>query len=235
MTTKKCFIFVAILSWFNLIPSDSHALGKARDIVDDVQLNPYIMVLQKEFDAASKPTEADGSEVVISDLIQTGRRYDCRVFYALSSSSPSAPAESRSWYEFSKFGRLFLDNRSFLDTGRIKTFAPNVSMQNELWGQSMDRNYYEAIRVSPKGDLLVQSFSPQGIWARTLMNWLGIDEAINSWLARNKGMALPTSIFGATGFIISFSYCPDPATPNALLSHGTDEQVMEHIRLSFGR
>lgn len=39
--------------------------------MSDVQLNPYIMVIQKEFDAASKPTEANGGEVMMSDLIKT--------------------------------------------------------------------------------------------------------------------------------------------------------------------
>lgn len=62
---------------------------------------------------------------------------------------------------------------------------------------------------------------------------MGIDEALNSWLAKNKGMALPSSIFDANGFIISLSCCPDPTTPNALLELASDEQLIDQIRGRF--
>jgi hypothetical protein len=230
-------LFLVIFGIQTLAGTASFAFGKKQtsadpisSILDEIQLNPYIMALQKEFDAAAKPTEQRGNETVITDSIQVGKRYECRVFYALSKNNPAAPAEARSWYEFSRFGRLFLDNKSYLDAGRIKTFAPNVMMENELWGQSAEKNYYEALRVNSHGDLIVQSFSPQMIWARALMNWLGIDEAINSWLGKNKGLALPTTIFGAAGFIVSFSYCPNPSTPNALFEFGSDQQVIDYIQ-----
>lgn len=237
MKNTTTLLFIIIFSLQSIFSGSGIAMGKKQtsanpisNIIDGIQLNPYVMALQKEFDAAAKPTEQRGNETVITDSIQVGKRYECRVFYALSRDNPAAPAEARSWYEFSRFGRLFLDNRAYLETGRIKTFAPNVMMENELWGQSAEKNYYEALRVNSHGDLIVQSFSPQMIWARALMNWLGIDEAINSWLGKNKGLALPTTIFGAAGFIVSFSYCPNPSTPNALFEFGSDQQVIDYIQ-----
>jgi hypothetical protein len=239
VSTLSLLLFAVVALGFS---SSASAFGNSRStgtgtgtggistIIDGIQLNPYIMALQKEFDNAVKPTEQKGNQTIISSLIQMNKRYECRTFFALSKTDVAAPMEGRTWYQFTRFGQLFIDNQSYMETGRVKTFAPNVMMENELWGQSLERNYYEALRINAHGDLIVQSFSEQQLWARMLMNWLGIDELVNSWLAKFKGMALPTSVFGATGFVVSVSYCPNPSAPVPFLDYGTEEDFIQYIQ-----
>ncbi|MEK6706324.1 MAG: hypothetical protein AABZ06_11100 [Bdellovibrionota bacterium] len=216
MANFNRFVLLSVMLVLAAGMDPASAMGKKKkspgggfDFVETITLNPYIMTLVKEFNNAIKPTHIDTEgRVLIGDNIEMGKRYDCRVFYALSRNDAVVAPEGRSWYQFKRFGDLFLDNLSFSDNGRIKTFAPNVAIENELWGQSFDKNYYEAIRVTKTGDLIIEAFAPKMAWARSILGILGLDNLIDYFLPKLQGLAIPTMIAGANGYIISYSYCP---------------------------
>ncbi|MCM2322665.1 MAG: hypothetical protein NDJ90_05340 [Oligoflexia bacterium] len=211
---------------------DSHAFGKRRSVAPPTEndggkgseqgadeaselldkylaLNPYIVTLQKEFNAAAKPVQTDSAGVTaIGEGIQFGKRYECRVYYALTKTDAIVPSMANTWYRFQKFGNLFIDNLAYLEVGRIRTYAPNATMDNELWGQSEDKTYYEAIRVTTSGDLIIEAFTPKKVWVRTMLSFFGLDSKLTELGQELEGLALETVVAGASGYVLSYTYCP---------------------------
>jgi hypothetical protein len=207
------FAIISASSSFAMGPSASGTAGNNIPIIGNtaIQLNPYIMVLQKEFQAATKPiTSADNSIIVATgNGIVVGQRYNCRVFPALTNGTTQATQPSTtSWYQFQTFGGLFIDNEAYMDGAKIKTFASNPQLDNEVWGQSQDETYYEAIRLTTNRDLIIEGFAPAASWVQIalgLINVNGSGQAIEQQL---QNMQITTSVAGIQGYIVSYSYCP---------------------------
>lgn len=180
------------------------------EITGSLQLNPYVTALQKEFAEAIKPVSVNpaNDRLMIGDNIQLEKRYDCRVFYALTQKNALLPTTSTTWYKFTKYGDLFLDNLAYLDTGKIKTFAANPLIEGELWGQSDDHTVYEALRVTRAGDLIIETFSPESSWTRAIIGVLGLDGNILGLASQIQGLALPAVVAGTNGYVLSYTYCP---------------------------
>jgi hypothetical protein len=182
-----------------------------------VELNPYVQILQSQFKAATKPiTSSTDNTIVVAtgNGIQLNETYNCRVYpiFTISSSSNTSNS-SASWYEFQLFGGIFLDNEAFMEGGKIKTFASEPQFDNEVWGESQSGTYYEALRLNDNRDLLVEGFSPAATWIQVALQLIGVSPTSGIEQAL-QSMAISTTVSGIEGFVVSYSYCPNPTAPS---------------------
>lgn len=179
--------------------------------------NPYVMALMNQYEKGLNPvSEGPDGMPVWSDRIEMGRRYNCRVYYALAKndSSGGGNMSTSTWYEFQRFGVMILSNVASLDTGAIRDFAPNPELDMALWGQRNDQKYFEAIKVMPNNDLIIEAYSPKPSWAEVILNLIKAYTTKNyeTLISAAADYAIQTTVLGTDGFVNSYTYCPSNQT-----------------------
>jgi hypothetical protein len=192
-----------------LFASSAHAFGKAQTPITLVT-NPYVQTLLTAFNKAHKPTDYEPG--VIDHGIVLNHQYNCRVFYALSESNSTTPITSAIWYNFERYGYLFLDNTASVEVGQIKTFAVNPTLSDELIGEADSHDYFEALRVNEAGDLLIEGSTPPQVWVSTVIDDLGLSSELPELASNTEGLALASQVVGLGNLVVSYAYCPyDPS------------------------
>jgi hypothetical protein len=200
-------------------------------------LNPAVAAVQDEFLNAKTPLFTTEGGTAFTNAIALDQRYNCRIFYALGRQNALVQPDTNTWYQFKKYGALFLENKSFDENHRINYFLahkiPEKPLEkNELWGANTESSYYEAIRVSNGGDLLVMSFSEKAMWARAALGIFNLDELATILLTAIQGLSMqlpfPYSVAGKVidGLILAYAYCPKDPSPGFFLI-GDDEEAFK--------
>lgn len=209
-------------------PGSDNPADAIQKLAQSFIMNPQIAIIQDQFNNAKTPVftrDEDGS-ISFSDAIVMNRRYNCRIFYALTRSSMMVKPDDNIWYEFNKFSDISLDNTAFNEFHRVKNFAPHYmplkpEQNNELWGSSTEQTYYEAIRVKKNGDLLIIGFSDKYAWIRQALGIFNMDDLASTMLQAMQGfmnskfLAFPWDNMGQAidGLILGYGVCPKNPSP----------------------
>lgn len=234
-----------VLAGLSFQPQFALAMGKMKAPISDwdeilkrlsesLTMNPAVKLVQGLFLNAKEPiyTNTDG-ELSFTDAIQAEKRYDCRVFYALSRQNALVGPESQTWYQFKRWSDVMLDNKAYDVYHRIKTYVPHTNPEkpeetNELWGMSDDRAYYESLRVRKNGDLMIMGYSERAAWGRAVLGIFNMEDLFTRLLTAIQGFQMPANIWGIDGLVIGFGLCPKEPSETFFLI-GDDVEALKFL------
>ncbi len=193
-----------------------------REILERLRINTDLLALKQVFDESLSVVQTDeNGKKSIDSRVQLHRRYHCRIIYATSRQG-ALPPSGTTWYSFTKFGSVFLDNLAYDDgTGRIPHFTRNPLVDGELIGQEPGSGaYYESMRVTDEGDLIIEGAAAELIWFRYILAVLGLSQYEQNQEfkegMKSRGL-LVTPILDALGVVLSYTYCPRDESPESLM------------------
>lgn len=223
---KKGYVFTASTIFLALIINSSGAFaGLPSDIkkaLDKLKLDAYGKALNKDFTKSNPPLLQDTSapeDFYFNDSVLVGKTFQCKSFLIASNDSSNPPIANVT-YQFSSTdtGSLFRQNvapdsaiRYFTILGDDK--EPENIKKTDVIGQTDNKNYYEKIRVSKRGDLIIEGATPEIFWAEKLLALIGllipdfnkfreqIDQALES-------LKLKVNLHNSTGMVVKYIYCP---------------------------
>lgn len=242
---KSIFIFATFLgiavSSFGVhagLPSD---IKKA---LDKLKLDAYGKALNSDFDKGTPPLQQDTAspeDFYFNDSVLVGKKFQCKSFLIASSNESNPPVANVS-YEFSSdgVGSLFRQNTSA--DAQIRYFTiladdtePANIKKVDVIGQTDNRSYYEKIRVSKRGDLIIEGATPEIFWAEKLLSLIGLlipdfnkfREQIDEALGRLK---LKVNLHGTAGMVVKYAYCPSNPESFQELDARAQKIMLENLK-----
>ncbi len=199
--------------------------GAIKKVLEQLKLDAYGTALNREYERGMAPVAQDATDkedIFFDDPKFVGQTFQCKSFLIANNNGKSPPVLNLT-YSFSNVGTgsLFRENSSKdaqvrLFTILADTKEPTNLKKFDVIGQNDGRSYYEKIRITKRGDLIIEGSTPEKFWAETLLALVGLlipdfdkyKDAIDKELDYLK---LKVALFGLSGMVLNYVYCPhDP-------------------------
>lgn len=199
--------------------------GEIKKILEQLKLDAYGTALNREYERGMAPVAQDATDkedIFFDDAKFVGQTFQCKSFLIANNNGKSPPVLNLT-YSFSNVGTgsLFRENTSKDAQVRLFTILadskePTNLKKFDVIGQNDGRSYYEKIRITKRGDLIIEGSTPEKFWAETLLALVGLlipdfdkyKDAIDKELDYLK---LKVALFGLSGMVLNYVYCPhDP-------------------------
>ncbi len=200
--------------------------GQIKKVLEQLKLDAYGTALNRDYSKGMPPLQqnpADPEDVYFDDAKLLAKTYQCRSFGIASKNNSTPPIVSLT-YNFSNAGTGSLFRQNISQDAQVKLFTfladskePANLSKYDVIGQNDPQTYYEKIRVSRRGDIIIEGSTPEKFWAETLLSMIGLlipdfekyKDAIERELDHLK---LKVNLFGLGGMVLRYTYCPnDPA------------------------
>lgn len=203
--------------------------------LEQLKLDAYGTALNRDYAKGLPPLQqssTDPEDIYFDDAKLLAKTYQCRSFGIASKNNATPPVVNLT-YSFSNrgTGSLFRTNTSQEAQVRLFTYLadskePANLKKYDVIGQNDAQTYYEKIRVTKRGDIVIEGSTPEKFWAETLLSMIGLlipdfdkyKDAIDKELDHLK---LKVTLAGLSGMVLRYTYCPN----NPAAFHELDMQA----------